>query len=116
MVQYHNTEEIVNSTVCCCRVGRDPVEKEGSSPSLEQKRAPGEEMVDCLGFLLSGVASKSRGNFFQLLNCDRVETAQGFGNNGYKSQTLSSAKFCSPPLLAVVGHWSSMEISSVLVC
>ena len=86
MSVYHS--QLFNSTVCCCRVGRDPVEKEGSSPSLEQKGAPGEEMMDCLGFLLSRVASKSRGNFFQLLNCDRVETAQGFDNNWYKSQTL----------------------------
>ena len=56
---------------------RDPVRKEGSSPSLEQKRAPGEEVVDCLRFLLSRVASKSRGNFFQLLDCNRDSATMG---------------------------------------
>ena len=106
VIQNHNTNwshiSLFNSAISCSWVGRDPVQQEGSCPSLEQKRAPRQKMVDSLRLLLSSMPSQCWSNLLELLNCNRVEAPQGFSNSGNKSQTLSSAKLSSATHLAVI--------------
>ena len=99
---------LFNATFCCCWVGGDPIQEESSSSSLKEEGAAWQEVVDSFWLILGSVASKSRGNLLQLLNCNRVKPPQGFGHNWDELQAFSSAELCCPPHFVGVGHCCSV--------
>ena len=103
-LHFHIIYVLLDATFWCAWVGWNSVEEEGGSPSLEEKGAAGEEVVDCLRLFLGGVAGQGRSNFLQLLNSNRMKTTQGLGNNGDKFQSFSSAELICTPHLVGESH------------